>query len=263
MKAVYKHCSIAWINLYIERWLKAPLQMPDGSLQERQTGIPQGGVISPLLANLFLHYAFDKWVEKRMKGIAFCRYADDGLLHCKSLKQAEFILMMIAKRFKECGLEIHPTKSKIIYCKHALRKESYKTLSFTFLGYTFQPRVAKDREGRSFLNFLPAVSREAMKAMNQTLRSWKLQLKNEWHIGKLANFINASLQGWYQYYGRFYKTAMKWLWRNVNDYLHKWVMRKYRRYYRHKVKARGYLAKIAKSFPNLFVHWRLGYRPTV
>jgi RNA-directed DNA polymerase len=263
MKAVRKHCDIPWAILYIERWLKAPMQMPDGSMQERTKGTPQGGVISPILANLFLHYAFDKWVSKHMEGIEFCRYADDGLLHCKSLKQAEFVLMMITKRFKECGLEIHPTKSKIIYCKHALRKEEYENISFTFLGYTFKPRVAKNREEINYLNFLPGVSKEAMKAMNQTLRGWKLQLKNEWHIEEIAGFINPVLQGWHQYYGKFYKTAMKWLWRNINDYLCKWIMRKYRKYKRHKVKAFDYLARIAKSFPNLFVHWRLGYIPTV
>jgi RNA-directed DNA polymerase len=138
-----------------------------------------------------------KWVSQHIIGIEFCRYADDGLLHCKSLKQAEYVLMMITKRFKECALEIHPTKSKIIYCKHALRKEDYENISFTFLGYTFKPRVAMNREGKRYLNFSPGVSQEAMQAMKQTLRKWKLQLKNEWHIKQIAKFINPVLQGRY------------------------------------------------------------------
>lgn len=261
MKALHKHCKIPWVILYVERWLKAPMIEQDGKVTERNKGTPQGGVISPLLANLFLHYAFDKWVEKHMAGIKFCRYADDGLLHCTSFKQAEYVLKRITQRFKECKLEIHPMKSKIVYCKHARRKESQENITFTFLGYTFKPRVAQNKEGMRYLNFSAGVSREAMKAMKQQLRGWKLQLKNDKSLEQIAAFINPILQGWYQYYGRFYKTALRYLWLSVNEYLCRWVRRKYRDQRKHRVQAFKYLKKASQSMPNLFVHWKLGYVP--
>lgn len=263
MKALRKHCQISWVLLYIERWLKAPLVQPDGTLQKREKGTPQGGVISPLLANLFLHYVFDKWCERVLPGVPFCRYADDGLLHCKSLREAEWILGKLRKRFEECLLELHPHKSRIVYCKHGKRVEEYENITFTFLGFTFGPRVAKNRDGERYVNFSAAVSHEAMRAMKQQARRWKLSLRNDWDIDKMARIINPITRGWYQYYGKFYKSALKRLWLNINEHLCRWVMRKYTKYKRHKVKAFGYLAKIAKVKPNLFFHWKLGYSPMV
>lgn len=263
MKALRKHCSIQWVLLYAQRWLKAPIVMPDGDLQERAKGTPQGGVISPMLANLFMHYAFDKWAERQLPGIPFCRYADDGLLHCLNLKQAEKILDMLTLRFEEVGLEIHPDKSHIVYCKHAKRQLNFNKTSFTFLGFDFCPRESKNRQGERYLNFSAGVSKAALKDMKAQIKRWHLPLRNDKNIREIARYINPVLRGWYQYYGKFYKTALKWVWRNLNHYLCRWVMRKYVRYKRHKAKASNYLAKIASANRELFFHWKLGYVLTV
>ncbi len=263
MKALNKHCSTKWVLLYVERWLKASIITVEGALQERKKGTPQGGVISPLLANLFLHYVFDKWAERELPETPFCRYADDGLLHCANLKQAEKILSMLKNRFQEVGLEIHPDKSHIVYCKHARRQLKFNKTSFTFLGFDFCPRESKNGRGEKYLNFSAGASKAALKSMKAQIRWWNLPLRNEWSISEIAKYINPVLRGWYQYYGKFYKTALKWVWRNLNYYLCRWVMRKYKRYKRHKAKANGYLAKIAIANRELFFHWKLGYVLTV
>jgi len=178
LRALRRHCQVPWVLLYVERWLTAPLQTEDGALQSRTRGTPQGGVISPILANLFLHYAFDMWVSKTLSGVRFCRYADDGVVHCKSKAQAELVLRRIGARLQECGLELHPDKTHIVYCQDVNRRESYPVVQFTFLGYTFRPRKAVDKYGRVYVNFAPAVSREALKAMRQTIRGWHVQLRS-------------------------------------------------------------------------------------
>lgn len=263
MKALSIHCTTKWILLYVERWLKAPIVTETCELHQRDKGTPQGGVISPLLANLFMHYAFDKWTERELPGIPFCRYADDGLLHCVSLEQAEKVLYMLKHRFLEIGLEIHPDKSHIVYCKHARRQLKFGKTFFTFLGFDFCPRQSKNSKGEAYLNFSAGASKVAIKDMKAQIRWWNLPLRNEWSISEIARYINPVLRGWYQYYGAFYKTALKWVWRNLNHYLCRWVMRKYKRYKRHKIKASGYLAKIATANRDLFVHWKLGYVLTV
>lgn len=154
MKAVKKHTEEKWVILYIERWLKVPFKMSDGRIVERNTGTPQGGVISPVLANLFLHYTFDKWMELHFPQCPWARYADDAVAHCKSKAQAQLLLMKLGKRFQECGLELHPDKTKIIYCKDDFRKQDEEITSFDFLGYTFRPRRAKSKKGKFFINFL-------------------------------------------------------------------------------------------------------------
>lgn len=263
LKALKKHCSIKWILLYIERWLKCAILMADNNLKERDKGTPQGGVISPLLANLFLHYAFDKWADRELAGIPFCRYADDGLLHCSSLKQAEKVLEMLKQRFQEVGLEIHPDKSHIVYCKHARRLLKFKRTSFTFLGFDFCPRRSRNNQGEKYINFSAGASKVAIKDMKRQVRWWNLQLKNEWSISEIANYINPVIRGWYQYYGKFYRTALRWIWRNLNHYLCRWVMRKYKRYKRHKTQASNYLARIAAVKRETFFHWKLGHIPTI
>lgn len=212
MKALRHHCDCRWVLLYIERWLKAPLQQQDGSRVERRQGTPQGGVVSPVLANLFLHYAFDAWVRREMPGIPFCRYADDGLLHCKSQRQAEYVMRRIAERFRQCGLEVHPDKSSIVYCKDVHRKGDYSRISFNFLGYTFRPRRCVDKRGRLHPNFLPAISRSSKVEINRRIRGWHLQLKNEKTLSDLSRMFNPILQGWQAYYGRFYPSALRQLW---------------------------------------------------
>jgi len=260
MKAVKKHCDCQWVLLYVERWLKAPMKH-DGNIKERSKGTPQGGVVSPLLANLFLHYAFDVWVRKEMPGIPFCRYADDGLLHCKSQQQAEYVLRRIAERFVQCGLEIHPEKSKIVYCKDANRPGHYPRISFDFLGYTFRPRRCVDKQGRIHPNFLPAISKISKKGIKQEIRSWHIQLKNDKSLDDLSKMFNPVLRGWHNYYGRFYPSELGRIWFNVNRYLVQWVRRKYKRFAGHKSRAREYLSRQAYANPKLFVHWQQGVMP--
>nr|WP_239511588.1 reverse transcriptase domain-containing protein [Burkholderia sp. JP2-270] len=199
MRALRKHCQTPWVLLYVERWLKAPMQTSDGVLLERTCGTPQGGVVSPLLANLFLHYAFDVWVTRNLRSVRFCRYADDGVVHCKSLAQAKLALDRIGKRLRECGLELHPSKTRIVYCRDVNRREPHPDVQFTFLGYTFRPRKAVDKYQRVYVNFAPAVSRDALKAMRQTIRGWHLQLMCDRELGDLAAMFNPILRGWQQY----------------------------------------------------------------
>jgi len=261
MKALRLHCKCRWVLLYVERWLKASMQQPDGTLTERHQGTPQGGVVSPVLANLFLHYAFDAWVRREMPRVPFCRYADDGLLHCRSRRQAEYVMQRITERFRECGLEIHPDKSSIVYCQDRSRTEKHPRISFDFLGYTFRPRRCVDRQGNVHPNFLPAISRPSKKAINRMIRSWHLQLKNEKTLSDLSRMFNPVLRGWLTYYGRFYPSGLRQLWRNINRYLVQWVRRKFKRFSQHKRKAKQYLDRLARANPNLFVHWKLGVFP--
>ena len=261
MRAVRKHCRIPWVLLYIERWLTAPMVMADGRQVERTQGTPQGGVVSPLLANLFLHYAFDRWVAEHLRSVRFCRYADDGVIHCQSQAQAEYVLRRIAARFKVCGLELHPDKTRIVYCHDINRPADYPVVKFTFLGYTFQPRKAVDKYGRIYVNFSPAVSRDALRAMRQTIRSWHLQLMCDREVGDLSRMFNPVLRGWMNYYGRFRGSAMDAVWKHVNAYLTRWLRRKYKKLARHKTRAVRALGKLADAAPHAFVHWELGYRP--
>ncbi len=173
MKAVKKHVKIAWLILYIERWLKAPFQKPNGRVEERSKGTPQGGVISPVLANLFMHYAFDKWMERTHLDKPFARYADDGVVHCRTLEEASLLLESLKERMEECKLELHPEKTRIVYCKDDTRKDEYPNTSFDFLGYTFRVRSCKNKNGRIFYNFTPAVSEQAKKACQHQLEMWK------------------------------------------------------------------------------------------
>lgn len=261
IRAVHKHCQVPWVLLYIERWLKAPMQGEDGQLVLRHRGTPQGGVVSPLLANLFLHYAFDMWVTKHLRSLRFCRYADDGVVHCKSLLQAQLALRRIGERFRQCGLELHPEKTRIVYCKDINRRESYPMIDFTFLGYTFRPRKALDKYGRIYENFSPAVSREALRMMKQTIRGWRIQLKCDKELCDLSNMFNPVLRGWLNYYSRFHGSAMKPIWQHMNAFLIRWLRRKYKHVAWHKSKARRLLGKIADSSPKAFAHWEMGYAP--
>lgn len=263
LKALKHHCKTKWVLLYAERWLKAPMQMEDGSIVTRDKGTPQGGIISPILANLFLHYAFDAWVRREMPDVPFCRYADDGLLHCKTQRQAKYVLWRISERFKECGLEIHPDKSQIVYCKDKSRKGKYDSIAFDFLGYTFRPRTCRNKNGCIYSNFLPAISKSSKKEINRKVRSWKLQLDTDKSISDLADIFNPILRGWLYYYGKFYPSGLKDIWNNLNQYLVRWVMRKYKRFKQRKRQARIFLYNLARNNPGLFVHWQAGMLPNV
>jgi RNA-directed DNA polymerase len=263
LRAVRKHCQIPWVLLYIERWLTAPMQCNDGSIQPRTRGTPQGGVVSPILANLFLHYAFDMWVSKELPSVRFCRYADDGVVHCKSLAQAQLVLRRIGERLRQCGLELHPGKTHIVYCQDINRQADHPVVQFTFLGYTFRPRKAVDKYGRVYVNFTPAVSREALRSMRQTIRGWHLQLKCDCELADLSAQFNAVLRGWKGYYARYNASAMSAVWLHMNDYLVRWLMRKYKSLARHKARAWQALAQLGQVNRDAFVHWSLGCVPKV
>lgn len=261
LRALKKHCQTPWVLLYVERWLTAPMQSGDGALMPRTRGTPQGGVVSPILANLFLHYAFDVWVSRTLPNVRFCRYADDGVVHCKSLAQAELVLRKIDERLQQCGLELHLGKTHIVYCQDINRRGDHPVVQFTFLGYTFRPRKSVDRHGRVYVNFTPAVSRDALRAMRQTIRSWHLQLKCDCELADLSTQFNAVLRGWKGYYGRFYGSAMRAVWQHMNDYLVRWMMRKYKSLARHKTRAREALGRLGHAHRDTFVHWSLGCIP--
>lgn len=260
MKAVRKHTDNPWVILYIQRWLKAPFQMSDGTVRERVRGTPQGGVISPVLANLFLHYAFDKWMDKNQSEKPFARYADDAVAHCRSKEEAEELRASLEKRFQECGLELHPVKTRIVYCKDDDRRGNFPETSFDFLGYTFRPRRSKSRHGKYFINFTPAVSKKAKKAMQQTIHDWRMHLKPDKTLEDLSHMFNPVLRGWVNYYGRFYKSEMYPVLRHMNRALVRWVRRKYkkRKYQR---RASYWLGGIARRQSKLFVHWQMGILP--
>jgi RNA-directed DNA polymerase len=258
MKAIRFHTSEKWIHLYVERWLKAPLQKEDGSQVMRESGTPQGGVASPLLANIYMHHAFDEWMRRHFPEVKFERFADDILAHCNSLKHAERVLEAIRGRLKECGLELHPEKTKIVYCKDVDRKGSYEQESFDFLGYTFRPRLSMNKNGKTFVNFTPAISKRATKEIKQEIRSWKIHLRSDKNITDLAKMFNAVVQGWVNYYGKYYKSAMYPALRNIEHFLIRWAMRKFKRLRGHKRRAKYWLGRVRTREPKLFVHWRLG-----
>ena len=262
MRAVRKHTDSKWLLLYIERWLKAPFQMYDGRMIDRNTGTPQGGVISPVLANLFLHYAFDMWMKRTHPQNPWARYADDGVVHCRTKEEAEELLERLHERFRECALALHPDKTRIVYCKDDDRQGEFPNeTKFDFLGYTFRPRRSKNRYGKFFINFTPAVSNKACKAMRQTIRHWYLQLKPDKALIDISRMFNPVLRGWLNYYGRFYKSAMYSVLRHMNRALILWARRKYKKLSRHQRRAEHWLGKIAKRDPRLFVHWQMGILP--
>ena len=201
MKAVRAHTTEKWVLLYIERWLKAPIKLQDGTLKYPEKGTPQGGVISPLLANLFLHYAFDRWMDRTYPDVPFERYADDAVCHCKSLAQAESLKQNLNKRMNEVGLELHPDKTQIVYCKDDNRRKDYKAVSFDFLGFTFRPRLSRNRNGKYFVNFSPAISKKAEKSIYQTIKDWQLTRRTLLDISDIASRINPVIRGWVNYYG--------------------------------------------------------------
>jgi group II intron reverse transcriptase/maturase len=257
MRAVRAHTEEKWVLLYIERWLKAPIEMQDGTQKLPQKGTPQGGVASPLLANLFLHYAFDKWMDREHPDIPFERYADDGVCHCKSEAQAETLRSELIDRLKEVGLELHPEKTKIVYCKDDDRRGDYPCISFDFLGYTFRPRRSKNRWGKYFINFSPAISNKAAKAIRQRVRSWRCHLRSDKALEELSRMFNAIIQGWINYYGCYYKSALYPILRCLDRRLARWATRKYKRLRGHRRRADQWLQRIAKKQPGLFAHWRL------
>lgn len=253
LKALSCHTDEKWIHLYITRWLKIDKM---GVSYEKTRGTPQGGVISPLLANLFLHYVFDKWMMNNYPSLKWCRFSDDGLIHCKTLKQAEFIKIMLSKRFNECGLELHNTKTKIVYCKDGDRKENHSETNFTFLGFTFRPRRIR-LKGKIVMGFTPAVSKEAGKSMRNRLRKLKLHKRVDLELEEIGKIINPIVRGWLNYYGSYSRSSMKQNLRYVNLKLVSWARSKYKKV-RSKTKASQLMQRLCKENRTLIAHWKEG-----
>jgi len=260
MRAVKKHAKEKWIVLYIERWLQVPIQEEDGRLIQRERGTPQGGVASPLLANLFLHYAFDRWIAAKYPQVQFERYADDAIVHCKTEEEAQEVRAAIAARLEECRLELHPEKTKIVYCKDDDRRRTYPNEKFDFLGYTFWPRRSKNRKGKHFINFSPAVSDKAVRAIRAEIRSWSLPKRSDKSIEDLSRMFNPTVRGWLQYYGRYYRSALYPPMRKLDRALARWAYRKYKKLRGHLRRATHWIARMSRRDSRLFAHWQMGVR---
>jgi RNA-directed DNA polymerase len=255
MKAVRSHIKEGWVLLYIERWLTAPFETTDGERLPRQRGTPQGGVVSPILMNLFMHYTFDVWMKRTYPSCPFTRYADDAVVHCGTGKQAEEVMRSIALRLADCGLTMHPEKSKVVYCKDGKRTTPYPYVHFTFLGFTFRPRKAIDRLGKTFTNFLPAVSADAMKRMRKEVRGWRIHRQTSGTLDELARQYNPKIRGWWNYFGAFYRSAMHKLFQYIDEKLVQWARCKYKTLSSHTKHSVRWLRRTKKQLPRLFFHW--------
>lgn len=245
-----------WVVLYVKRWLKAPLELPEGILSERDRGTPQGSAVSPVLANLFMHYAFDSFLAREFPTVEFERYADDAVVHCVTERQARQVWAALTERMEQVGLRLHPDKTKIVYCKDDNRPGSFGQTSFTFLGYTFCPRSVKSRHGRLFTAFVPAISAEALKVISWEVRRWAIHRRTRHSLDELAERINPIVRGWISYYGRFYRSKLHPLLQRINGYLVRWARRKYRRLIPFK-RVRKWWLRLLDRQPGLFAHWRL------
>ena len=254
VKAVAVHTDLPWVLLYVKRWLAAPIQLPDGALAQRDRGTPQGSAISPVLANLFLHYAFDAWMARNFPDVPFERFADDAVVHCTSQQHAEQVRAAIEDRMVEVGLRLHPDKTRIVYCQDANRRDAAEHTSFTFLGYTFRARRAHNKNGVVFTSFLPAVSKDALKKMGQEVRRWRVHRRTDLDFAGLARMINPVVRGWMNYYGAFYPSALSTLLARINTYLMRWVRKKYRRFQGRREFQQAW-QRVTTQYPRFFAHW--------
>jgi RNA-directed DNA polymerase len=261
MLALEKHVSEKWCLMYIERWLQTPVQTKTGELVERQgKGTPQGGVISPLLANLFLHYAMDKWLEQTHSAVRYVRYADDAVLHCKSKVQADYVLRNLRKRMKQCGLELHPEKTRLVYCKDYRRQEQHESVKFDFLGYSFQPRTAKSkRDGALYLGYDCAISISSKKRIAATMKVLDIEHLTHKSIVGVAQFLEPYIRGWVNYYGKFRLWEMNPLFQLLRRRLVMWARKRYKRYKTSINRAYRWLERVKDQYPSLFYQWRLGF----
>jgi RNA-directed DNA polymerase len=252
VKAVEAHTDARWVVLYVRRWLAAGLRLPDGSTAERNRGTPQGSSVSPVLANLFLHHAFDTWMARRFSGCPFERYADDAVIHCRTLAQAQTVLAALSARMAGAGLQLHPEKTRIVYCRDANRRLEFPATEFTFLGFSFRPRGARNKDGGFFVAFLPAISKDALKRLSAIAKSWRLHKRTNQTSTDLARMINPVVRGWMAYYGRYYHSALSRLLYRINFNLLWWIRKKYRVGRKQAVDrmVRGYRLR-----PKAFAHW--------
>ena len=258
LKALDKHNERRWVRLYVERWLRAPVQYRDGHQEERNQGTPQGGVISPLLANLFLHYALDAWMERTHPSIPFERYADDVVYHCRHLWEAERLLTAIKGRLKACGLEAHPEKTRKVYCKNSNRKEDHPVISFDFLGYRFRPRRARNGKGQIFTIFGPSMSPKAFKHIRDRIRQWGVVNWSGRSLQQLAEMLNPAVLGWLNYYGHFGRAdGVYRLKKYLDQTLMRWARKKYKRLRRSYRKSWAFISKLQKESRHLFAHWNM------
>jgi RNA-directed DNA polymerase len=255
LKAVAHHTGERWVLLYVGRWLTAPIQMPDGSLTAREKGTPQGSPISALLANLFMHYAFDAWMSRAYPGVPFERYADDIVAHCDSEQQARALRVAVAERLAALGLELHPDKTKVVYCKDTNRPGEAEHTSFEFLGYTFRARLAKGRRGY-FASFSPAISARARKAIGTRIRGWHLRRRSGSDLTGIAEAINPQVRGWFGYYGAFYRSELFSLATRIDQHLVRWAMHKFKRLRGKPRRAWEWLHAVRRRRPDLFAHWQ-------
>jgi RNA-directed DNA polymerase len=260
LKAVRQHTDCRWVLLYVERWLKAPMQMEDGSIVPRSAGTPQGGVISPLLANLFLHHSFDMWMVRTYPSMPFERYADDVICHCKSIEEARELWRALADRFAACKLVLHSEKTKLVYCKDANRRGGFPVIAFDFLGFQFRARKTMWRKGERRIfahSFQPAASPKALKRISRTVRSWALHHRSDKSLTELAAMYNPCIRGWITYYSHFYKTQMRPTLKRIDAYVIRWARRKFKRM-RHQTKgARDWFGRFRRANRHLFAHWVL------
>ncbi len=258
LQAIKKHTDCKWVILYVERWMKAPIQQADGSKVVRDKGVPQGGSVSPIISNIFMHHVFDIWMKKNYPTVPFERYVDDAIVHCRTKRQAEFMKVMIEERLAKCKLRLHPEKTQIVYCKDGNRRDEFPTQNFDFLGYTFRARGAKNKKGDCYVSFLPAISNKAKKKIKKTIKSWRIHRITWTTLEEISKKIDPIVRGWFQYYGRFYKSEMYTSLRNIERYLIRWVRTKYKKLRDHGRLAKQFLGKVRKRSPNIFYHWTLG-----
>jgi RNA-directed DNA polymerase len=260
-KAIERHVEEKWAKMYITRWLEAPIEDRKGNKRTRDgKGTPQGGVISPLLANLFLHYAFDKWLEITYPGLCFVRYADDIIVHCNSQAEAEEVLKAIRNRLGECRLQLNEQKTKIVYCKKDYRRDKFKTVQFDFLGFSFQPRPTSNHGAEMFLGYDCAISRKSENKISEIFRKSEFHRWTQRDIYYIAKVFNPKIRGWINYYGKFRIHKLMRIFRIFHLRLIKWAVLKYKRFGGSMYKGGRWLRNLAVSYPGLFVHWQYGFQ---